>query len=256
MMPYHDYGPYVSVAERRANAEREIRKTLGKGNEPAPIEKVGGRGMAKTFWGNAWCENLEAYSDLASRLPRGRTYARNGSIVHLEINQGKVSAYIAGSELYEVQANLNVLEADAWESFKSRCAGKIDTLLDLLQGKVADAVLHEITDQKEGLFPSPDEIDFTCSCPDIAVMCKHVAATLYGVGLRLDASPELFFTLRGVDHEEIIEGASAENLDANLPEHEDLLVDDDLGGIFGIDFSEIPEFTLPTVKKLRARRRR
>ncbi|MFT4641623.1 MAG: putative Zn finger protein [Verrucomicrobiales bacterium] len=247
MSSWYDYKPYVPVHERQANAKCKIAKLLG--NDAQPIEKFGGRKLAKTFWGEAWCENLEAYSDYANRLPRGRTYSKNGSVAHLEINEGKVLAYISGSELYKVQVSIDALDNERWEAFKSRCSGRIDTLLDLLQGKVADAVLLEITNRQDGLFPAPKEIDFTCSCPDSAIMCKHVAATLYGVGIRLDSEPELFFALRGVDHAEIIASASTDSLDEGLPEHEDLLLEGDLAGIFGIEFSDIPT---RLIKKMRA----
>ncbi len=256
MSNWYGYTPYVPVHERRANAVREVEKLLGDAVEAQPIEKFSGRKLVKTFWGEAWCENLEAYSDYASRLPRGRTYAKNGSVTHLEITESKVLAYIAGSELYTVEIAIEALSEKRWEAFKSRCAGQIHTLLDLLQGKVADAVLHEITNKDEGLFPAPREIDFACSCPDIATMCKHVAATLYGVGIRLDHAPELFFTLRGVDHAEIIASASTEALDEGLPEHEDLLADANLGSIFGIEFSDLPVDVVTPVKKLRAKPRR
>lgn len=252
-MSYWGFRPYVSVAERRSNAARNIVKQLGKGVPPAPIEKFSGSKLAKTFWGQAWCENLESYSDFENRLDRGKTYTRNGSIVHLEIGEGKVTAFIAGSDLYRVDVTLEALDEARWVAFKKRCGGKIATLLDLLQGKVADAVLEEITDRKTGLFPSSEEIRFECSCPDYAMMCKHVAATLYGVGVRLDSAPELFFAMRGVDHEEIIDGASVEQLDEDLPDHDSVLASGDLSDIFGIEFSNLPG---TAVKKLRAARRR
>src|SRR5262249_2996082 len=88
----------------------------------------------------------------------------------------------------------------------------------------------------DGLFPSPKEIKMSCSCPDWAGMCKHVAATMYGVGARLDASPELLFTLRAVDHLELIGHAVAEeNLNRTLDAAQGGLAGSDLGAIFGID---------------------
>ena len=249
---------YVPVHARRANAKREITKVLKKGELPQPIAAFGGRTIATTFWGEAWCENLESYSDYANRLPRGRTYTRNGSIVHLSIEQGLITAFVSGSELYKVSVKIEALDQARWQSFIQRCSGQIDTLLDLFQGKVSSAVLQEITDRQHGLFPSPTEITLKCSCPDWATMCKHVAATLYGVGVRLDDTPELFFTLRGVDHLEILESVNSSSLEDSLPSHEDILTDSDLGAIFGIEFSDLPDLASTTGRpnKLRASRRR
>ncbi len=254
MAYWNSYRPYVPVHERRANALRSLSAALGQGVEPRPIEAFRGRKMARTFWGEAWCENLETFSDYENRLPRGRTYARNGSIVHLEIGAGKVSAFVAGSDLYRVTIAIEKLAPDDWESFKKRCAGGIDTLFDLLRGQVSDSIIREITDLKTGLFPSPAEITLNCSCPDWAVMCKHVAAVLYGVGVRLDSEPELFFKLREVDHAELLDCASADAIDEGLPMHEDVLETADLSEIFGIEFSEIPG--IAGIKKMRAARAR
>ena len=211
--------------------------------------------MAKTFWGMAWCKNLESYSDYRNRLPRGRTYARNGSILHLEIGPGKVKSFIAGSDIYEIEIVIEPFADRAWQAFKQRCAGRIDTTLALLRGQLADSVIQEITNSKTGLFPTPSDIELNCSCPDWANMCKHVAATLYGVGVRLDTAPELFFKLRCLDHEELLESATAESLDEGLPEGDDVIAESDLSVLFGIEFSEIPAEAPPQARKVRAKRR-
>jgi uncharacterized Zn finger protein/DNA-binding XRE family transcriptional regulator len=168
-----------------------------------PVE-IEGRKIAQTFWGQAWCDHLESFSDYENRLPRGRTYVRNGSVCHLEITRGKVHAIVSGSELYTVEIAIQTLPAGKWDALKQRCAGQIGSLLELLQGRLSKNVMAVVTDRREGLFPLPGEIRLKCSCPDWAVMCKHVAAVLYGVGARLDEAPELLFLLRGVDHEELI----------------------------------------------------
>ncbi len=230
----------MPVRERRRNADAALKRMLGKGESPQPIESFSGRKMARTFWGEAWCEHLESMGDYANRLPRGRTYARNGSVVDLRIDTGKITALVSGSDLYKIEITVSPLAKARWNKFIGDCAGQVATLLDLLQGKVSDAVLKRIIDLEEGLFPSTREIKFSCSCPDWAVMCKHVAATLYGVGVRLDHSPELFFRLRGVDHLELIKSAAIDSLDDSLSDHEDILTDSDLAGIFGIDFSDVP----------------
>ena len=147
--------------------------------------------------------HLESFSDYANRLPRGRTYVRNGSVCHLAVDQGKIAAKVRVGAL-QLWIKIKTLPAKKWKAIKPRSPGKIGSLLDLLQGKLSGQVMEVVTDRNEGLFPLPGEISLKCSCPDWAVMCKHVAAVLYGVGARLDQKPELLFKLRGVDHEELI----------------------------------------------------
>jgi uncharacterized Zn finger protein len=205
-MGWYEFRPYVPVAQRRAQAAREVAKRTRKGRAVSPVN-IEGKSIASTFWGKAWCTNLEGYSDFANRLPRGRTYVRNGSVVDLKIEKGRIKALVSGSELYEVEIDIAALPKPKWSALKMQCAGKIGTLVELLQGKLSKAVMETVTDREKGLFPKPKEIEMTCSCPDYAGMCKHIAATMYGVGNRLDSSPELLFTLRCVDHMELIEQA-------------------------------------------------
>ncbi len=200
---YYGWRPYVPVAERRRRALRKMDGLRKKGVDVQPVE-IDGRKIAKTFWGEAWCHHLEAFSDFANRLPRGRTYVRNGSVCHLALSKGQVEAKVSGSELYAVKVTVKPLAGKKWKAIKAHCSGQIGSLLELLQGRLSDQVMEVVTDRKEGLFPLPGEMQFRCSCPDWASMCKHVAAVLYGVGARLDSKPELLFTLRGVNHEELI----------------------------------------------------
>ena len=200
--------PYVPVAARRARAARELAKLARKNGQAASPVCLVGRKIAGTFWGKAWCDNLEAYSDYANRLPRGRSYVRNGSVVDLQINQGKVTARVSGSELYQIEIKIKPLAADLWKAIQIECAGKIDSLIELLQGKLSSSVMQIVTRPERGLFPTPKEIELDCSCPDWADLCKHVAASLYGVGARLDHSPELLFLLRGVNAADLISKAS------------------------------------------------
>lgn len=206
-----NYGwrPYVPVAQRRARAARELTKLAKKNGQGASPVQLTGRKIASTFWGKAWCDNLERYSDYANRLPRGRTYIRNGSVVDLQISRGVVCARVSGSSLYKIEIQIKPLAAGLWESIQAECAGKIDSLIELLQGKLSAAVMGIVTRPERGLFPSPKEIKMECSCPDWADLCKHLAATLYGVGARLDHNPELLFLLRGVDPSNLISRASA-----------------------------------------------
>src|ERR1700691_1671717 len=204
-MAYDDWGwkPYVPVAERRRKALREIEKRRKKGGSVSPVV-IEGRVIAKTFWGKSWCENLERYSDYANRLPRGRTYARNGSVVDLQIEPGAIRALVSGSELYEVSLQVAPVAKARWKSICEDCAGAIDSLVELLQGRFSKGIMERICRQNHGLFPSPAELKLSCSCPDWADMCKHVAAVLYGIGARFDHQPELLFLLRGVEKNELI----------------------------------------------------
>src|SRR5215470_12258998 len=226
-----EWGRYVPVAERRAKARREMDKLRKKGKNIQPVN-LDGRTIARSFWGKGWCDHLESFSDYANRLPRGRTYVRNGSVCHLDIRPGRIEAIVSGSELYNIVIRIKELKAAPWASIKSKCSGHIGSMLELLQGKLSDQVMAIVSDRHHGLFPQPGEITLDCSCPDWADMCKHVAAVLYGVGSRLDSQPELLFLLRDVDAQELIAAEMA------LPEAataSDTLTDDQLGAIFGID---------------------
>jgi hypothetical protein len=236
---YYGWGwrPYVSVAERRRRAQlaMEKRRKQGKPISPVVIEN---RTIARTFWGKAWCDNLERYSDYANRLPRGRSYVRNGSVVDLQIAPGAIHAFVSGSELYEVTLTIAPLAKARWKSICSDCAGAIDSLVELLQGRFSQGVMERICRQSQGLFPSPAEIKLSCSCPDSAGMCKHVAAVLYGIGARFDRQPELLFRLREVDEQELIAGAgSAVPFGGQRPAAGKILGGEDLAAVFGLDMA-------------------
>lgn len=235
---YYGFKPYVPVAERRARAAREVAKRTKRGETVTPV-RIDGRTIAATFWGRAWCTNLEGYSDFANRLPRGRTYIRNGSVVHLHIERGRVKALVSGSDLYEIQIDIAALPKQHWVALKERCAGQIGSLVELLQGKLSKGVMELVTDRHGGLFPKPGEIKMRCSCPDYAGMCKHLAAVMYGIGNRLDASPELLFVLRAVDHAELIEQAiPAAPVQAGRGAP--TIATDELGAIFDIELADAP----------------
>jgi uncharacterized Zn finger protein len=233
-MSWYSWRPYVPVAERRRKAAQKVAKMKKSGRKVAPVE-LAGRAITTTFWGDAWCRNLEAYSDYANRLPRGRTYVRNGSVIDLRIEAGRVSALVSGSQIYKVKIEIKPLARSRWADIKRRCAGKIDSLVELLKGSISKGVMEIVTRKGEGLFPAPQEIALSCSCPDWATMCKHVAATLYGVGARLDHVPEMLFTLRGVDPMEMVETAVTQTPKAAKPSKSRTLVSEDLSAVFGID---------------------
>jgi len=219
---------YVPVGERKLAARRTA-AAVNRGGELQPIN-ITGRAIATTFWGKSWCQHLEKFSDFSNRLPRGRTYARNGSIVHLEIDSGRVSAIVAGSDTYHISINIKPLPEEKWQTLKQQCAGGIDSALELLQGKLSGSVMRTVCDRDNGLFPSPSEIQLDCDCPDWAALCKHLAAVMYGVGARLDESPELLFKLRGVDYQELIGAELAIDTSSTATE-----LEGDLTDIFGIE---------------------
>ncbi len=242
---YYGFKPYVSVGARRAQATRELAKLRKKGRKISPVV-IEGRTIAETFWGEAWCDNLERYSDFANRLPRGRTYVRNGSVVDLQVAPGSVTALVSGSTMYDVKVMVGPVPRARWSAICKHCSGAIDSLVELLQGRFSKGVMMRLCEEKTGLFPSPKDILFTCSCPDWASMCKHVAAVLYGIGARLDHQPELLFTLRKVDQQDLIAKAGSDLAQMRkAPAGAKVLASDDLAEMFGIEIA-------PTIPAKRA----
>ncbi len=236
----YDWQPYVPVGQKKANARRFADKLAKKQNRVRqPIENVG-RKIATSFWGKAWCDHLESFSDYANRLPRGATYVRNGSVVDLVIKPGRVDAIVAGSEPYKVAIEINKLRNKTWDKIKQDCSSAIDSLIDLLGGRLSDGVMQRLTDRKSGCFPSDGEIEMGCSCPDWSFCCKHIAAVMYAIGSRLDSEPELLFLLRGVNQQELISQAiSKENLDSELSAGPSDIDNGDLESIFGIEMDSL-----------------
>ena len=250
---YGGWAPYVPAAQKKANGARSAAALAKKqGRAPSPV-KIEARKIATTFWGLSWCDNLEAYSDFANRLPRGATYVRNGSVVDLVIKSGRIDALVAGSETYTVKITIESLPKPVWNKIKQDCSSSIDSLLDLLAGRFSDGVMQRLTQQKDGLFPSPKEIKMQCSCPDYSYCCKHLAAVMYGIGHRLDKQPELLFLLRDVNHQELISAAVADgNLDRELSgKRDNTLQDADLGALFGIEL----DAGTPTPRKAKTARK-
>ncbi|MEO6599561.1 MAG: SWIM zinc finger family protein, partial [Polyangiaceae bacterium] len=192
---YDRFPPYVPVAQRMHQAAAAVTKLKKKGHAIEPVE-ITGRAISSTFWGKAWCSHLESLSDFESRLPRGRTYVRQGAVVHLALDSGRILSKVQGSSLYDIEISVAKLKPQRWAKVVEECTGSIDSLVELLRGKLSDRVMSAVTNVKTGLFPAASEIRMSCSCPDWAGLCKHLAAVLYGVGARLDTRPELLFTLR------------------------------------------------------------
>jgi uncharacterized Zn finger protein len=238
-MSYYEWRAYVPVTERRRKAEMKLAKLKKKGQSVDPV-RIEGRTIAKSFWGKCWCTNLERYSDFANRLPRGRTYVRNGSVVDLQIAKGRVSAFVSGSELYTVTIDVAPVPAARWKAVCKDCAGSINSLVELLQGRLSKGVMDRVCREGDGLFPAPGEIELSCSCPDWADMCKHVAAVLYGIGARLDDKPELLFALRGVDKSELLASAGQElPVNKEAPDAAKVLGDGDVATLFDLEMAEL-----------------
>ena len=262
-MAYYGYGgwafrPYVPVAQRRAQAARELAKLArktGRAAEPVVIEG-GRRAIATTFWGKAWCDNLERYGDYANRLPRGRSYVRNGSVVDLAIAPGEIHARVAGSDLYTVRIDIARMAKARWRAVVTRCTGRIGSLVGLLRGELSAEVLAMLCEARHGIFPEPREITMNCSCPDWAGVCKHVAAVLYGIGARLDRRPELFFTLRQVDQAELIGAATKGAVARGGTTGAKRIADDKLAEVFGIELAEDVAALAPRPAPLRRPRRK
>ena len=252
-MPRYRYDDWSRFAQPTADEvgarARRAKQQLGdQGREMNPVEPVTARLITTTFWGKAWCRNLLQYSDYANRMPRGRSYVRHGSVVHLTMDAGEIEALVSGSRLYEVAIRIGPVPKKHWESIRSECSGEIESLVELLEGKPPRRVMEIVTRPGDGLFPTPKEIEFGCSCPDWAAMCKHVAAVLYGVGVRLDSDPEQLFRLRGVDPTDLV--STLAEPAAAAGDEEDALVGEDLSAMFGITLEdEDPPPARPARKK-------
>ena len=232
---YDGWAPRKTAAARRADAARQIKDAARRGRAMSPIA-IAGRKIAHTFWGKAWCDNLERYRDFAYRLERGRSYLRSGSVIDLRIEAGKIAAMVSGSSLYDVAIDIDAVQPAAWRAIQRDCAGSIGSRIDLLGGRLSEPVMTRLCADRTGLFPAPSAIRFTCSCPDYATMCKHVAAAMYGVGARLDRAPDLLFTLRKVSADELIASAISELPAA--PANGRVLADEGLAAMFGIELAE------------------
>lgn len=246
-MSYWEYPRYVSVAEKKAKAAKKLKQLKKKIPDIRPVV-IEGNALALTWWGKSWNKNLERYADYTNRIGRGRSYVRHGAVLDLKIDSGKVTALVQGStsKPYEVVINIESISQNNWRAIKKQCEGQLKSLQDLLAGKFPKALGEIFFAKGKGLFPSPQAISFDCSCPDWASMCKHVAATLYGIGARLDEDPSLFFKLRGVDTEDLIARAVKDktgDLLAKTKKKSVKVIDDaDLADIFGIDMDNKPDF--------------
>ncbi len=243
MRYYGDYGGfprYVSVAEKRARARRKLEQLRKKHPDIRPVV-IAGNALVRTWWGKAWNGNLGKYADYANRIGRGRSYVRHGAVLDLQIKPGQINALVQGSRgsPYTVTIKIKPITEPIWQQIKTACAGQLASLQELLAGRFPKGLAELFTAKGSGLFPAPQEIDFRCSCPDYAYMCKHVAAVLYGIGTRLDEDPSLFFVLRKMKMDDLITQAvqdKSERLLKQAKKKTARVIDDaDLGEVFGIE---------------------
>lgn len=233
-----DYAPYVPVAQRRANAAKLVAK-LAKSGKPVSPVVIEGRRIASSFWGKAWCDNLERYSDFSSRLPRGRTYVRNGSVIDLLITGGIVEALVSGSEIYTVRIEIAAAPEERWRAICGDCTGSVGSVVELLQGALSKNVMERVCREGDGLFPAPKDITMSCTCLDWATMCKHVAAVLYGIGARFDSDPEALFVLREVDRNDFFAIGVDPTITDRPTDTERIIEGDDLEALFGFELDDV-----------------
>lgn len=244
-MAFWGFPRYVCKAEKQAKAAQKLEQ-LRKKRDVKPVI-LHGSAIARTWWGKAWNQNLERYADYSNRIGRGRSYVRHGAVLDLQIREGEISALVQGSRSrpYEVSIAIKRLPKATWRAVTASSAGMIESLSELMEGKFPKAMAEIFMRQGTGLFPAPKEISLQCSCPDWATMCKHVAATLYGVGARLDDEPNLFFTLRGVDISDLLSrtlSTGAERLlEKASRKSSRIIADSDLAGMFGIELASPAE---------------
>jgi len=161
---------------------------------------------------------------------------RNGSVIDLQIGPCEIKALVSGSSIYKVTIGITSMPAARWRSIRADCSGRIESLVELLQGRLSKGVMDRMCRQGSGLFPTPSEIHFSCTCEDHASMCKHVAAVLYGVGARLDKSPELLFRLRAVNADDFLADLDSV-MPASKPAGDRVLAAADVSALFGLDLA-------------------
>lgn len=232
---YGGFYSYTSVADKQRKAQKYIQKMEKSGIVLHPIEENSKPGS--TWWGKAWNQNMTRYADLENRVSRGHSYVRNGFVLDMTIEKGVVKALVAGSSStpYSVKVLFDVLTESELCKVNEICGQRIDSLEDLIFGRFPKDLGESFLDL---LFPSPSAIHFSCSCPDSAYMCKHIAAVIYGIGVRLDEDPLLLFSLRGIDSATLIRSSlesRTKTLLANASKPSDRILDQsEVSKLFGL----------------------
>lgn len=238
----YDFGPYISVAQKKKKALKKLEDLKKKQIDIEPVI-IEGNSLAYTWWGISWNKNLERYADFNYRLQRGRSYVRHNAVINLKILNGEITALVQGtsSKPYNVHVSIKPLQQECWDKIREKCSGKIETLQPLLEGRFSKELRDIFFEKDSGLFPSPAEISYKCNCLDFASMCKHISAALYGVGSRLDQKPFLLFTLRNIDANELITKTLKEKTDKLLKKSKTkstrIMADSDIGKVFGIELN-------------------
>lgn len=194
------FQPYKIPTATELEKKKEKSRTRLRGHDLKPIV-IEGKTLGRTWWGKAWNQNLESYADYSNRVGRGKTYVRQGMVIHLNIEEAQVFGLVQGRKKapYEILVKIEPSTEDDIKAIGEISRQHVESFESLLHGEFPKELEVLFTRKGFGLFPSPKEIDFYCSCPDHAYMCKHVAAVLYGIGSRLDEDPQLFFTLRQIN---------------------------------------------------------
>ncbi len=238
------YKEYESVGDRISKAKKKLKKLQKKDPSINPIT-IEGKHIANTWWGKAWINNLKYYADYDNRLSRGRSYVKNGLVIHLAIKKSEIEAMVIGtsSTPYKIKININKLNENKWKKITELSHKQLHSLSELIDGIFPQELSDIFSNKSEGIFPSTKEMRFDCSCPDWANMCKHVSASLFATGKRLDEDPALIFKLRGVDINDLInkavekEVASISKKSNSTPENKLTLSEKKLGLLFNIKLS-------------------
>lgn len=201
------------------------------------IIKLNSKVITTKWWSQKWCNNIAQYADFYNRLERGRTYLRKGTVQDLVIEGGKITASVSGSGMfpYEVTIKIKPLEKEkVKEALKN-----LHNLNEFQNGRVSLDEKYLFSMDENGLFPTLDEIDFSCTCPDWASLCKHGAAVLYAIGSILDQEPLVLFQLRGIDVDAYLEKSLLEKTNtllSNIYNTDDRTIDESMiSDIFGIE---------------------
>ena len=239
---YDSFDPFSTDRQNRQSLTKQDRlqqmvKQLQDEGRVLHPAKADGKKIAKSFWGYSWVRHIESYQDYESRLPRGRSLLRNNAVLDLTITGNQAEALVFDQELYEIRIIMEPVDPAQLKQIQTLCAGKINSLLDLIQGNLSEDILQILSDPEKGLFPRYDEIRFICNCLDDSILCKHAAAVLYGIGPVLDQKPDLFFSLRGIDYSMLFSGIDAEKItdDPQTSDQTAAFHDIDLEKTFGIE---------------------
>jgi uncharacterized Zn finger protein len=239
-MPYDFQPEYVSVAKRKAIALAQIEKYRDLMPSILPVV-VKGEAITYTWWGKAWTKNLKSYGQYRNRLQRGSFYVRHGFVIDLQIESGLVHALVQGTEAepYHVTIKIKALPQAKWQLIFEQCQHQIESVDELLKGNFPKSLVSMFVLKGSGLFPSPEEISFSCTCADKADMCKHIAATLYGIGVRFDENALLFFELRNIEFESLIKKSIEDQMHVMLENSKNkssrIIEDVDVYDLFELD---------------------